>query len=352
MTSRLPAGAFVFLAAGLLAGCAESEKPTSARPPATVEVAAVSSGSLRATLSAIGTLRANESLAIRPEVAGRVISIGFREGASVKVGQLLIQLDDAQARADLAQAIAGRDLARSDLRRAGELLPRQLIARSEYERLQAQSAIQEAMVARARAALAKTRILAPFTGVAGLRQFSPGELVQPGQALVTVLSLSPIKLDVPVPESQASLVRTGQTVSADIPALDNVRVSGRVLAIEPALDGNARALQVRIALDNPGSLQPGMTARVLLRVGDDREVLMVPEQAVVPQGGRQVVYVVRDKVATAVAVEVGERQQGRAEIVSGVRAGDVVVVSGQNKLSKPSQPIRPVPFAADPAGAR
>lgn len=337
----------------LLAGCGNGDGAgkKGAKPPPTVEVLAVREATLTSSLSAIGTLRANESLSVRPEVAGRVTAIGFREGAPISAGQLLIQLDDAQARADLAQAVAGRDLAASDLRRAAELLPQSLIARNEYERLQAQAAIQQAAVARAQAALRKTRILAPFSGVAGLRQFSPGELVQPGQALVTVVSLSPVKLDVPVPESQSSQIRTGQAVSAVIPALAGLVAEGKVLALEPGLDGDARALRARITLDNPGGrLQPGMTARVSFAVGQARAALLVPDQAIVPQGGRQVVYVVRDDMATATPVGIGERQSGNAEVLSGLKPGDIVVVSGQNKLPKPTQKIRPVPYAEVPAG--
>lgn len=341
----------------VLAGCggdAGAGSKKGGKPPATVEVLPVRSAALTTSLAAIGTLRANESLSIRPEVAGRVTAIGFREGAPVRAGDLLVQLDDAQARADLAQAVASRDLAASDLRRAAELLPRALIARNEYERLQAQAAIQQAAVARAQAALRKTRILAPFSGVAGLRQFSPGELVQPGQALVTLVSLSPVKLDVPVPESQSSRIRMGQDVSATIPALAGLAVTGKVLAIEPALDGDARALRARITLDNPGGrLQPGMTARVSFVIGQARAALLVPDQAIVPQGGRQVVYVVRDAMATATPVEIGERQGGETEVLSGLVAGDTVVVSGQNKLPKPTQKVRPVPYAAtQPAGER
>lgn len=337
----------------VLAGCggdAGAGGGKGSKPPATVEVLPVRSAALTTALTAIGTLRANESLSVRPEVAGRVTAIGFREGAPVSAGDLLIQLDDAQARADLAQAVASRDLAASDLRRAAELLPKALIARNEYERLQAQVAIQQAAVARAQAALRKTRILAPFSGVAGLRQFSPGELVQPGQALVTVVSLSPVKLDVPVPESQASHIRMGQSVTATIPALAGLAVTGKVLAIEPALDGDARALRARITLDNPGGrLQPGMTARVSFVVGQARMALLVPDQAIVPQGGRQVVYVVRDAMATATPVAIGERQGGETEVLSGLRPDDTVVVSGQNKLPKPTQKIRALPYAAEPA---
>ena len=336
----------------LLAACGTAEAPKVERPAPTVEVLAVREGAVTDSLEAIGTLRANESLSVQPEVAGRVTAIGFREGQPVKAGQLLVQLDDAQVRAELDQAVAARDLAVADLGRAEELLPGGLIARSEFERLKAQAAIQGAAVERARATLRKTRIQAPFDGTAGLRQFSPGELVQPGQALVTVVSLSPVKLDVPVPESQASVIRPGLAVTAAIPALPGLEARGRVLALEPVLDGAARALRVRLALDNPGArLQPGMTAQVRFLVAQGRPALLVPEQAVVAQGGSQVVHVVRDGKAVPVTVSTGTRAGGEVEVRSGLAAGDTVVVSGQNKLNRPAQPVRAVPYEALPEGA-
>jgi len=324
------------------------------KPPASVEVMPVRTGEWQTSFATLGTLRANESLALRPEVAGRVTALGFQEGASVRRGQLMVQLDDSSARAELNQAEANRKLAEADLGRARSLVAPGLIAINEVERLQAQAAVARAAVDKARSALSKTRLLAPFDGRAGLRQFSPGELVQPGQALVTLVSLSPMKLDVSVPEREASSLRVGQTVTATIPALNNLKVSGQVQALEPALDGAARAQQVRVLVANPaGKLQPGLSAQVRFLQGAPRSVLLVPDQAIVPQGGRQVVYRLQGDDAVLTPVGVGERQDGLSEIVSGLKAGDVVVVSGQNKLPKPSQKVRAVPYSdAAPAAGR
>lgn len=332
----------------LLAGCQPSTDATAGakkKPPATVEVMPVLRDEWQSGFSALGTLRANELLALRPEIAGRVTHLGFQEGAAVKRGQLLVQLDDAAVKAELNQALANAKLASADLARAKSLSASGLIATNELERLQAQSAVAQAAVDKARASVSKTRLLAPFDGRAGLRQFSPGELVQPGQALVTLVSLSPMKLDVSVPEREASDLRVGQTVMATIPALNNLQVSGLVQALEPALDGAARAQQVRVLLANPaGKLQPGLSAQVRFLQDSPRSVLLVPDQAIVPQGGRQVVYRLQGEEAVLVPVVVGERQNGLSEIVSGLKAGDVVVVSGQNKLPKPSQQVRAVPY--------
>lgn len=346
----LARGVMAGMAGVLLAACADEPAPAKARPLPTVEVTGVREIERAATLSAIGTLRANESLMVRPEISARVVSLGFREGQPVRRGQLLVQLDDAQARADMASVEAALALARSELRRA-TALPADLIARHELERLQAQLAMQQAALARARAVLAKTRILAPFDGVAGLRLFSPGEVVQPGQDLFSLTALQPMKLDVPVPESRAGDVRVGQVVSATIAALPEAAVTGRVAAMEPALDAGSRALRLRVLIDNPGGrLQPGMTARISLATSAPVRVRVVPDQAVVPMGGRQVVFVLGEKnVATAVAVQPGLRVDGLTEIGDALALADQVVVSGQNKLNKPSQPVRPIPFPADGA---
>lgn len=340
-----------------LAACQPADSAPAAgakkKPPASVEVMPVRTGEWQSSFATLGTLRANESLALRPEVAGRVTALGFQEGAAVRRGQLMVQLDDSAARAELNQAEASRKLADADLGRARSLVAPGLIAVNEVERLQAQAAVAKAAVDKARSALSKTRLLAPFDGRAGLRQFSPGELVQPGQALVTLVSLSPMKLDVSVPEREASGLRVGQAVSAIIPALNNLAVTGQVQALEPALDGAARAQQVRVLVANPaGKLQPGLSAQVRFLQAGPRRVLLVPDQAIVPQGGRQVVYRLQGDEAVLTPVAVGERKEGLSEILSGLKAGDVVVVSGQNKLPKPSQKVRAVPYVDQPVAAR
>jgi len=337
---------YVLLASLLVAACSGGNAQQASRPAPLVEVGPVIEGEIAQSLSALGVLRAEEELVLRPEIAGRVVRIGFAEGAPVKAGQLLVQLDDVALNASVAEAKASRDLARSDARRAQELFAQDLLARSEMERLQSQVASLEANLAKVQAQQVQSRLVAPFDGVVGLRQFSLGELVQPGQELVSLVSLASLKVDVPIAESDARLLRTGQAVDVTLPALDNLKVNGVVQAVEPRLAAGSRALNVRIRLSNgDGRLQPGMTARVNVAVAKAEPALWLPAQAVVARAGRFVVFRVDDDQAVAVNVETGVRQNGQVQIVSGLNVGDVVVMSGHNKLNRDQQPVRVVPLA-------
>jgi membrane fusion protein (multidrug efflux system) len=337
---------YALLAPLVLVACSGGNAQQSPRPAPLVEVAAVVEGEIAQTLPALGVLRAEEELVLKPEIAGRVVRIGFTEGASVKAGQLLVQLDDIALNASVAEAKASRDLAISDARRAQELFAQDLLARSEMERLQSQVASLEANLAKVRAQQVQARLVAPFDGVVGLRQFSLGELVQPGQELVSLVSLSALKVDVPIAESDARLLKAGQAVEVMLPALDNLSVQGIVQAVEPRLAAGSRALNVRVRLNNrDGRLQPGMTARVNVAVAKAEPALWLPAQAVVARAGRFVVFRITEEQAVAVNVETGARLNGQVQILSGLQAGDVVVISGQNKLNRDQQPVRVQPLA-------
>lgn len=335
----------------LLAACSQPPSaPSAGRPPPLVEVLPVQAASVRDQVEALGVLRADEALELRAEIGGRVTGIHFSEGAAVRRGQLLVQLDDRALQAELAEAVANRDLARADLQRANQLLAQDLIARSEQERLQAQVAALEAGVARVQATVAQSQVRAPFDGRVGLRRFSPGELVQPGQALASLVSTAAMKLDVAVAETDARLLAAGQPVQVQVPALDEATWEGAVQAIEPRLDDASRALNVRVRLDNPdGRLQTGMTARVIIAVSAARDGLWLPDQAVVAREGRFVVFKVDGDEAVVTDVALGQRRDGQAEIRAGLADGDVVVVSGQNKLNRSRQPVRTQPLGALPA---
>lgn len=336
----------VFLAAGLAACSEPAASPSPPRALPLVEVAPVQTDRIRDQVEALGVLRADEALSLRAEVAGRVTGIHFSEGAQVRAGQLLVQLEDRVLQATLAEVVASRDLARADLQRADSLLAQDLIARSERERLQAQLAALEAQVARVRAELAQTQVRAPFAGRVGLRQFSPGELVQPGQVLVSLVSTAAMKLDVAIAETDAQRLATGQRVEVQVPALGDRTVSGVVQAIEPALADASRALNVRVRLQNPDDqLQAGMTARVRIAVSAARTGIWLPDQAVVARAGRFVVFLLAGDEAVVREVTLGLRREGQTEVLSGLASGDVVVVSGQNKLNRDRQPVRTQPAA-------
>ncbi|ROH89564.1 efflux RND transporter periplasmic adaptor subunit [Stagnimonas aquatica] len=325
---------------GLLAACSEGggaaapQSPKKAAPPVLVQVASVEKQPLRRSLNAVGSLESNESVTIAAEVAGRVSRIGFAEGQPVARGTVLIELDDILNRAELAQAQANLALAERNDRRAGEIAQRGLIAASERDSVAAALAVNRAAVQMAQAKLAKMRILAPIAGVAGLRTVAVGDYVSPGQALVNLEAMNPMKLDFRLPESALPLLAPGQKLQAEVDAYPGERFAGEVYAIDPRIADSSRSIAVRARLENAGGrLKPGLFARVQLETSVREDALVVPEQAVFPQGEQLFVYVIADAKAELRTVKVGQREPGRAEITEGLKAGEQVAVAGLQKLS-------------------
>jgi membrane fusion protein (multidrug efflux system) len=299
---------------------------------------------------AIGTLRANESVMLRPEVAGRVAAIGFAEGSVVTAGTVLVRLDDAIPRAELAQAEAELELAQANARRAQELFARG--AGSAAARDQAVAALRTATAAveLARARLDKHSLVAPFDGIVGLRRVSPGAFVNVGADIVNLESIDPIKLDFRVPEVFLSRVAVGQRLSVTVDAFPERSFPGAIAAIDPAIDPAGRSIAVRASLPNrDGVLRPGLFARVRLVLREEPEAIMVPEAAIVPFAGRFLVMKVVDGRAQPQPVTLGLRRAGRVQVTSGLSAGDVVVTAGQMKLQPGAAVAVLPPEAAPPA---
>lgn len=324
-------------------------------PPMPVETAVVEAGPLVRTVQAVGSLRSGESVMIRPEVAGRVEDIAFQEGGSVEAGQVLVRLDAAAEEARVASAEAQLALTRANYARAQELARRNNVSQAALEEAASRMRVDQAALAVARTALAKTEIKAPFAGQLGLRQVSVGAYVGPGQDLVNLESLHPLKVDFRVPEVFAGDLRTGQAVEISVDALAGKIVKGTVTAIDPRVDVNGRSVMLRAEVPNEDrGLKPGMFARVRLVLEEKPDALMVPEQAIVPRGKAQLVIRIEDGKGIYVPVRLGQRVRGMVEIVEGLQPGDTVVTAGQLKV-RPGQPVRalPAPDAAEkaPAGA-
>lgn len=318
--------------------------PPNKKGPPTVEVMSVSRASVPQVFTAIATLRANEAITLKSEVAGRVTAIRFTEGQQVKKGQLLVQLDTDLLSAELAQTKANLDLAQSEYARYQSLYKEQQVSAIDYERKKAEVAQAQAAMNLVQAKLRQKEIRAPFTGVIGLRQFSVGDVLQANQALVSLTSFSPLKADIKIPETSSSKINLKQSITFTVDAIPNLVLNGQVVAMESSLDSSSRAVVVRAAIPHGDSrIKAGMTARASLQLSTLNEIV-IPEQALVAQRGKFVVFTVKGELATAVPVVVGARQTGKVAIVSGLREGDVIVVSGQNKLSKPKIPIKPVPM--------
>jgi membrane fusion protein (multidrug efflux system) len=307
--------------------------PGGAGAAVAVEAIKVARTSLPQTITAVGSVRSDESVTIRPEVAGRIAAIGFQEGQRVAKGAMLVRLDPAIPQAELQQANANLTLARAKYERAVDLQKRGFISSQARDEAENNLKVAEASVSLAQARFAKTEIKAPFAGLIGLRQVSVGDYVKEGADLVNLESVDPLKLDFRVPEVYLQQVRVGQLLDVTLDALPGRTFEGRVFAINPLVDAAGRSLVIRAQVQNPdAALRPGMFARVRLITKEMKEALVLPEQALVPQGQEQYVFRVVDGKAQRVKVEVGQRGDGRVEILGGVTSDDTVVTAGQLKI--------------------
>ena len=318
----------------LAAGAALAQPKPAAGPPAMpVRAATVKVGAVATDISAVGTLIANESIMVRPEVAGRIAAINFSEGQVVARGALLVTLDSAEVRAQLAGTAADERLNKQKADRAEELYKKNFIsqqalddAREAYKKTTARRQEDEARVA-------KTEIRAPFSGVVGLRLVSAGAYLKAGDDIARLDNIDTVKLDFRVPEIYLGKFGRNQSIRLHVDAYPNQQFSGHVYAVEPTIDEKTRTALLRARVPNPGSrLKPGMFARVTLNLGTRDNAILIPEQAVVPRGDKNFVFRVAGGKAQMVAVSLGNRTPGEVEVLKGLSPGDVVVTDGQIKL--------------------
>ena len=335
-------------ALGLVATVPAAPGPAPAAAPSgvPVEIAKAESAPLAETVRAVGTLRSDESVIVRPEIAGRIVETPFAEGQVVDKNALLFRLDDSIAKAELVEAEAAYVLSRQNNVRARELMEKGAGTARARDEAVARMEMDKARVELARARLAKTRIQATFAGIVGLRKVSVGDYVAPGQDLVNLESIDTIKLDFRIPERHLGALAVGQKVSADMDAFPGRIFEGQVFAIDPQIDASAHSIAVRATLINPDRvLRPGLFARVGLTVRERTESIAIPEQAIMPRGDKFFIYKIADGHAVLTPVEIGRRASGRVEITRGLRPGEEVVVAGQLKLQdgSPVQAVGPGP---------
>ncbi|HZH06477.1 MAG TPA: efflux RND transporter periplasmic adaptor subunit, partial [Lautropia sp.] len=314
------------------------QAPSGPRGPAqpaavSVEVTRVGAVQLPETITAVGSLRSDESVTLRPEVAGRITDILFKEGRPVAKGDTLVRLDPSINRAEVRQARANLTLAQGKYERSVDLAGRNFISGQAKDEARNNLEIAASALALAEAKLRKTELKAPFSGIIGLRVVSVGDYVREGADLVTLQAIDPLKVDFRVPETFMKQVQVGQAVEVTLDALPGKTYEGRVFALDPLVDAAGRAIVIRAQVRNQDTMmRPGMFARVTLITRDQREALVLPEEALVPQGTEQFVFRVLDSRASRVKVETGARRDGKVEILAGLNKNDVVVTAGQLKL--------------------
>lgn len=322
-----------------------------------VEVARVERIALQDDAQSVGTLRSRQSVMLRPEVPGRVKALGFRDGARVRKGQLLVQLDDTLQRAEVRQAQAQVSIAQATFKRNQELVAENFVAQRVLDESAANVQVALAQLALANARLARMALVAPFDGTVGIRNVSLGDYVKDGADLVNLEDISSLYVDFRLPERYQGKLRQQQRVELVLDALPGRTFEATVEAIDPLLDANGRSVGVRAMLADTGrDKRPGMFARVTVLFSVNPAALVLPEEAIVPQGGRQfVIKVVAPSALPATAVtlppdtqfvslrqevQLGVRRAGQVEITQGLLEGETVVVAGQQRLQRDGTALR------------
>lgn len=331
---------------------AEAAKPAAApaaKPGLPVRAEAVKLSTVSDDVSAVGSLLAEESVVIRPEIDGRIVGLHFQEGQAVSAGTRLVTLDPSEYEAQLAAQRADLKTEEQRLQRTKELYEQKFISKDALDVQVGNVARLKAHVDEADSRLAKTVIRAPFSGIVGLRLVSPGAYVKAGADIVRLENVSSIKVDFQIPETYLSKVRPNQEIAVRVEAYPNEEFKGRVYAVEPVVDERTRTIAMRARIPNKGyKLKPGMFVRVAVTLATRPNSVVVPEQAIWPQGKDSYVYRVVDGKAALTKVDIGNRAPGTVEILKGLAANDVVVTDGQIKL-KDGAPVSVI--GAAPAAA-
>ena len=340
-------------AAGAAPGKAGGPAASGPSAQVTVEAVKVVTASMPQTITAVGSLRSDESVTLRPENAGRISAITFQEGQRVAKGAPLVRLDPAIPQAEYEQAKANFTLAQSKFDRAVDLAKRNYISGQAKDEAENNLKVAQASLQLAEAKLAKTDIRAPFSGIIGLRSVSIGDYVKEGADLVNLESIDPLKVDFRVPENYLRQVQPGQSLTITLDAMPGKSFDGKVVAVNPLVDAAGRSIVIRAQVPNPDTLlRPGIFARVRLITRDQADAMVLPEQAMVPQGSEQYVFKVIDGKAARVKIETGQRRDGMVEVVAGLVPGDTVVTAGQLKIRDGSAVRIAESAASAPAAAQ
>jgi len=348
---RLWAAAVVW--AALLAGCGGGGPSANEAPPATiVATAKVAPIEWRDTIEALGTARAKESVTLTAKVSETVRKVGFDSGDLVRAGDVIVDLSSGAQLAGLEETRAAYQETERQLARGLELAPTKVISESQLDTQRSNRDAAKARMDVVRAQLSDRVITAPFDGVLGLRQVSPGSLVTPGTPIATLDDVSIIKLDFSVPERYLAVLSRGQDVAAHSETYPDRDFAGTVASVDSRVDPVTRSVTVRAEVPNPERLlRPGMLLSVRLYQAP-REAIVVPEIAVIQVGTEAFVYrVSKDQTAERVKVALGSRRRGEVEITSGLAAGDTIVSEGAVKLRDGAR-VASAPASAAEAAAK
>ena len=312
-------------------GYALAQTPSKAAVPVVTAVAAKEE--FTEILEALGTAKANESVVVTPTLEERVVDILFEDGDTVRKGQVLVKLDDSEARYQLEEAKAALREQQKQYERVRTLARTNSTSRSRLDEERSLLEIAEAKVSLLKVRLQDYTIRAPFAGILGIRQISNGAVVDSDTVIATLDDTTIIKLDFTVPETYLGVLKSGMTVLAQSPAYPDRKFNGTVTAISSRVDPDTRTLTVRAQIPNPESLlKPGMLLTVSL-VKDRTRALMIPEEAVIMDKDKKFVLVVgSDNTVAKKAIVTGRRSPGKVEVIGGLDAGQQVIIKGLTRV--------------------
>ena len=294
---------------------------------------------VRREMEALGTVKSRESVVLSAKVTEKVEEVHFSDGQQVRAGDLLVTLQSGEQKAKVRAARANLKEQQREYKRIEGLVKRNTVASSELDKLYTDIEIARAVLAQNQAELEARFIQAPFSGLLGFRQISPGALVTPGTVITTLDDLARVKLDFTVPEQFIGELQLGSSIEGSVAAFPGQLFSGKVSGIDSRVNPLTRAIVVRAEIDNPQLLlRPGMLMTLKLIV-EQRNGLVVPEEALVPRQRNNYLFVVNsDRVVEQRRVEVGFRSRGQAEILSGVAEGETIITRGIQRV-RPGQTV-------------
>ena len=326
---RIYTALFLFLA---ISACkSKKETPVTAAKPAQsstiVDVLIASPQSVTSQIETNGTVVANEYVELHPEINGRLIYLNIPEGTMIKQGTVLARINDADLQAQMNKTKVLLDLAQITEQRLAKLLKVNGINQADYDAAHNTVNGYKADLAYTQSLIDKTIVKAPFTGVLGLRQVSPGAFLTTASIIATLQQVEKVKIDFTLPEEYSRLIKKGSFVDVVVDNNKPVKIKARIIATEPQVNQNTRNLKVRALLQS-AKANPGAFVKVYLNAGTDTKAILVPTSSIIPDDKNKQVVLVQKGKASFVNVTTGLRQADFVEIVSGIKPGDSVVVTG------------------------
>jgi len=334
----------------IIVGCSKKQGGSGfTPPPMPVEATPVLTSTIEDRFEAVGSIEAHDAVTIVSEIDAIVKELPFNEGTTIEKGALIAQLDDASLLAQLARASAIKDQRLAAFNRAKSLFDKGAITQQDFDDASASFKVAEAELAMINASLAKTKIVAPFTGEIGAKRVSRGAFLRAGMAIADLAQISELKITFAAPERYFPLLRKGNEVTISTTSYPDYYLNGKIEVIEPTIDPSTRAVRMIAHFDNPDlKFRPGMSANVSAVLARRDQALLIPDEAVFAEGTQSLVFTINpDSTVTRKKITVGSRQRKTVEVLQGLESGMTVVKTGHQKIYEGAKVI-PLPAPIKP----